>query len=265
MRLRTHSHELWKRHPLQWIVHPGLMRILIYPSPTLGWSLSTWVPRAYGARAQPDDQQAVRNSAILEFSPHRCPPRPQSADRFDTVDLILVAPNWAHVGPSVPPACRHNPVWRRIRGTSVPPGPGGRNRRKELRISRFEVRLFTGAPFDPKDFRSRFRLIPPLASQPAATGFATSPARLFSGIRPPCPTRHPPNARHRKHSRPSIARGQVPDRRIPFKDLLNFEAGRDRIRSEALDRLTDKVVASGLYFPQVKDPSKDEGCLQGGD
>lgn len=55
-----------------------------------------------------------------------------------------------------------------------------------------------------------------------------------------------------------MARGQVPDRRIPFKDLLNFETGRDRIRREALDRLTDKVVASGLYFPQVKDPSKDE-------
>lgn len=46
-------------------------------------------------------------------------------------------------------------------------------------------------------------------------------------------------------------------RRVTFKDLLAYEKKRDQSRREALDKLTDEVMAAGLYFPQVKDASKD--------
>ena len=46
-------------------------------------------------------------------------------------------------------------------------------------------------------------------------------------------------------------------RRVTFKDLLAYEKKRDHNRREALDNLTDKVTAAGLYFPQGKDQSKD--------
>ena len=36
-------------------------------------------------------------------------------------------------------------------------------------------------------------------------------------------------------------------RRVTFKDLLTFEKERDKSRREALDRLSDEVLAAGLY------------------
>jgi excisionase family DNA binding protein len=46
-------------------------------------------------------------------------------------------------------------------------------------------------------------------------------------------------------------------RRVTFKDLLTYEKSRDKTRREALDRLSDQVVAAGLYFPTTAQP--DEG------
>ncbi len=69
----------------------------------------------------------------------------------------------------------------------------------------------------------------------------------------------------RQHLVGLVEKGEIPHhkvgthRRITFKDLLAYETRRDQKRREAMDRLTDEVMAAGAYFPQVKDPSKDEG------
>ncbi len=40
-------------------------------------------------------------------------------------------------------------------------------------------------------------------------------------------------------------------RRVSFKDLLAYEKSRDKARREALDGLTDQVIAAGKYFPET--------------
>jgi excisionase family DNA binding protein len=48
-------------------------------------------------------------------------------------------------------------------------------------------------------------------------------------------------------------------RRVTFKDLLAYEKQRDKTRREALNRLTDEVMAAGLYFPDPAGEAKNEG------
>ena len=48
-------------------------------------------------------------------------------------------------------------------------------------------------------------------------------------------------------------------RRVTFKDLLAYEKKRDKNRREALDKMTDKVLAAGLYFPNTTSDKKNEG------
>jgi excisionase family DNA binding protein len=54
-----------------------------------------------------------------------------------------------------------------------------------------------------------------------------------------------------------LENGEIPfhkvgtHRRVTFKDLLEYEKKRDRARRERLDRLTDQVIAAGLYLPDV--------------
>jgi len=48
-------------------------------------------------------------------------------------------------------------------------------------------------------------------------------------------------------------------RRVTFKDLLAYEKKRDKNRREALDKMTDKVLAAGLYFPNPTAETKNEG------
>lgn len=40
-------------------------------------------------------------------------------------------------------------------------------------------------------------------------------------------------------------------RRVSFKDLLAYEKTRDKTRREALDSLTDQVIAADKYFPDT--------------
>jgi excisionase family DNA binding protein len=50
-----------------------------------------------------------------------------------------------------------------------------------------------------------------------------------------------------------LEKGEIPfhrvgtHRRVTFRDLLAFEKQRDRTRREAMDRLTDQVIAAGKY------------------
>jgi excisionase family DNA binding protein len=50
-----------------------------------------------------------------------------------------------------------------------------------------------------------------------------------------------------------LEKGEIPfhrvgtHRRVTFKDLLEYEKTRDRIRREGLDRLTEEVIAAGKY------------------
>jgi len=66
----------------------------------------------------------------------------------------------------------------------------------------------------------------------------------------------------RQHLVDLIEKGEIPHhkvgthRRVTFKDLLFYEKKRDRIRRETLDKLTDKVIGAGLYFP--KSPGSEE-------
>jgi len=59
--------------------------------------------------------------------------------------------------------------------------------------------------------------------------------------------------------------GQVPHhkvgthRRVTFKDLLMYEKVRDKTRRETLDRLTDKVIEAGHYFPDSEAVQRNEG------
>lgn len=48
-------------------------------------------------------------------------------------------------------------------------------------------------------------------------------------------------------------------RRVSFKDLLNYEKIRDKTRREALDRLTDQIVAADKYFPVTPEQEDNEG------
>lgn len=46
-------------------------------------------------------------------------------------------------------------------------------------------------------------------------------------------------------------------RRVTFKDLLEYEKSRDKIRHDVLNKLTDEVIAAGLYFPKPKDETAE--------
>ncbi len=48
-------------------------------------------------------------------------------------------------------------------------------------------------------------------------------------------------------------------RRVTFKDLLAYEKKRDKTRRQAMDKLTDEVMAAGLYFPKSPAGATDEG------
>ncbi|RFC43018.1 MAG: Helix-turn-helix domain-containing protein [Verrucomicrobia bacterium] len=60
----------------------------------------------------------------------------------------------------------------------------------------------------------------------------------------------------RQHLVDLLENGEIPHhkvgthRRVAFKDLLAYERVRDDRRRNALDRLTDQVIASGKYFPE---------------
>ena len=45
-------------------------------------------------------------------------------------------------------------------------------------------------------------------------------------------------------------------RRVTFKDLLNYEKSRDKPRREAMDKLTDQIIAAGRYFPDTLQEQK---------
>ena len=47
-------------------------------------------------------------------------------------------------------------------------------------------------------------------------------------------------------------------RRVTFKDLLAYEKLRDKTRREALDKLSDKVIDAGLYFPGAEAAQQNE-------
>jgi len=53
-----------------------------------------------------------------------------------------------------------------------------------------------------------------------------------------------------------LEKGELPfhrvgtHRRVTFKDLLEYEKKRDRMRRAAMDLLTDEVIQAGLYFPE---------------
>ena len=57
----------------------------------------------------------------------------------------------------------------------------------------------------------------------------------------------------RQHLVDLLEKGDIPHhkvgthRRVTFRDLLTYERHRDRTRREALDRMADKVIASGKY------------------
>lgn len=57
----------------------------------------------------------------------------------------------------------------------------------------------------------------------------------------------------RQHLVTLLEKGEIPHhkvgshRRVTFKDLLAYEKKRDKNRREALNRLTDEVLAAGLY------------------
>ena len=69
----------------------------------------------------------------------------------------------------------------------------------------------------------------------------------------------------RQHLVGLLNRGEIPHhkvgthRRITFKDLLAYEKHRDKTRRESLDKLADKVIDAGLYFPIVEAVEKNEG------
>jgi len=57
----------------------------------------------------------------------------------------------------------------------------------------------------------------------------------------------------RQHLVDLLEKGTIPHhkvgthRRVTFRDLLAYEKQRDRTRREAMDRLTDEVIAAGKY------------------
>lgn len=59
----------------------------------------------------------------------------------------------------------------------------------------------------------------------------------------------------RQHLVDLLEKGEIPHhkvgthRRVTFKDLLSYEKRRDSTRREALDSLTNQVIAAGKYFP----------------
>jgi excisionase family DNA binding protein len=61
----------------------------------------------------------------------------------------------------------------------------------------------------------------------------------------------------RQHLVDLLEKGEIPHhrvgthRRVTFKNLLAYEKARDKIRRDALDRLTDQVIAAGKYFPDT--------------
>lgn len=61
----------------------------------------------------------------------------------------------------------------------------------------------------------------------------------------------------RQHLVGLLEKGEMPHhkvgahRRVTFKDLLAYEKKRDKNRREGMDRLTDEVIAAGLYFPDM--------------
>lgn len=65
----------------------------------------------------------------------------------------------------------------------------------------------------------------------------------------------------RQHLVNLLEQGEIPyhkvgsHRRVTFKDLLAYEKQRDKTRRDALDKLTDKVIEAGLYFPEA-DPKQ---------
>lgn len=47
-------------------------------------------------------------------------------------------------------------------------------------------------------------------------------------------------------------------RRVSFKNLLAYEKNRDKARREALEGLTNQVIAAGKYFPDTPESSNNE-------
>lgn len=47
-------------------------------------------------------------------------------------------------------------------------------------------------------------------------------------------------------------------RRVSFKNLLAYEKNRDKTRREALEGLTDQVIAAGKYFPDTPESTSNE-------
>lgn len=62
----------------------------------------------------------------------------------------------------------------------------------------------------------------------------------------------------RQHLVNLLESGEIPfhkvgsHRRVTFRDLLAYEKKRDKSRREALDKLTDRVIEAGLYFPDAE-------------
>jgi excisionase family DNA binding protein len=58
----------------------------------------------------------------------------------------------------------------------------------------------------------------------------------------------------RQHLVGLLDRNEIPHhkvgthRRVTFKDLLEYEKNRDKLRRECLNKLSDEVAAAGLYF-----------------
>jgi excisionase family DNA binding protein len=69
----------------------------------------------------------------------------------------------------------------------------------------------------------------------------------------------------RQHLVDLLEKGEIPyhkvgtHRRVTFKDLLAYEKRRDKTRREAMDKLTDQVIAAGRYFPDSPQEQEHEG------